>query len=208
VTLGGLVDGANTLYLCAPLHDQERLAPVFGGLIGDLLAQAYTRVGRTGRPLTPLLVVLDEAGNTPTRWLPQVASTCAGIGIVLVTVWQSKSQIDAAYGPLADTVLTNHLTKIVYAGVSDPATGDYVARLLGDEDVPHRTISHHPHGGGFQVGEDSREHALLPAHALRRLRPGHALLVHGTLPPAHLRSIPYYRDRRLAARATPPGGTP
>src|SRR5919198_2457794 len=28
--------GANTLYLCAPQHEQSRLAPVFGGLGGDL----------------------------------------------------------------------------------------------------------------------------------------------------------------------------
>jgi hypothetical protein len=33
------------------------------------------------------------------------------------------------------------------------------------------------------------------------MRPGDALLVHGTLPPAHIRARPYHRDRRLAVRA-------
>jgi hypothetical protein len=33
------------------------------------------------------------------------------------------------------------------------------------------------------------------------MRPGDALLVHGTLPPAHIRTRPYHRDRRLATRA-------
>jgi hypothetical protein len=33
------------------------------------------------------------------------------------------------------------------------------------------------------------------------MRPGDALLVHGTLPPAHIRTRPYYRDPRLAERA-------
>ena len=33
------------------------------------------------------------------------------------------------------------------------------------------------------------------------MRPGDALLVHGTLPPAHIRTRPYYRERRLAVRA-------
>jgi type IV secretory pathway TraG/TraD family ATPase VirD4 len=56
-------------------------------------------------------VVLDEAANTPARWLPQVASTCSGIGIQLVTIWQSKGQIDDVYGTKADSVLTNHGTK-------------------------------------------------------------------------------------------------
>jgi hypothetical protein len=43
------------------------------------------------------------------------------------------------------------------------------------------------------------------------MRPGDALLLHGTLPPAHVRTRPFYRDRRLAERSalrppTNPGG--
>jgi hypothetical protein len=33
------------------------------------------------------------------------------------------------------------------------------------------------------------------------MRPGDALLVHGTLASAHIRTRPYYRDPRLAERA-------
>ena len=33
------------------------------------------------------------------------------------------------------------------------------------------------------------------------MRPGDALLVHGTLPPAHIHTRPYHHDRRLATRA-------
>jgi hypothetical protein len=33
------------------------------------------------------------------------------------------------------------------------------------------------------------------------MRPGDALLVHATLPPAHIHTRPYHRDRRLAMRA-------
>lgn len=200
IDLEWLCRGSNTLYLCAPLHDQARLAPVFGGLVGDLLAQSYDRAGRRG-PLPPTLLVLDEAGNTAARWLPEVASTCAGIGILLVTVWQSKAQIDAAYGRLADSLLTNHLTKVVFAGVSDPATADYVDRLLGERVVAHRGVTHDLAGGHRSIGEDHRPARLVPAHVLRQVRPGEAVLVHGTLPPAHLRTVPYHRDRHLAARA-------
>ena len=134
-------DKANTLYLVAPLDDQKRLAPVLGGLLGDLKDQAYQRdIAGTGLA-RPLLMVIDEAGNMPLAWLPEVAATCAGIGILLVTIWQSKAQLDAAYGRLSDSVLTNHLTKVVFSGCSDPATLDYVTRLLGDEDVQHRSLS-------------------------------------------------------------------
>ena len=41
----------------------------------------------------------------------------------------------------------------------------------------------------------------MPAHVLRQVRPDHALLLHGTLPPAHLHARPYYRDARLRALA-------
>ena len=36
----------------------------------------------------PFTAHIDEAGNMPLDWLPEVSSTCAGIGIQLVTIWQ------------------------------------------------------------------------------------------------------------------------
>jgi type IV secretion system protein VirD4 len=188
-------DGANTLYLVAPLDDQKRLAPVLGGLLGDLKDQAYqadiagTGLGR------PLLMVVDEAGNMPLAWLPEVAATCAGIGILLVTIWQSKAQLDAAYGRLSDSVLTNHLTKIVFSGASDAATLDYVSRLLGDEDVSHRSVSYDVGGGSRRsISESTHREALTPFHLLRQVRPGEAVLIHGTLPPAHLKARRWWEE--------------
>src|SRR6266511_1244940 len=201
IDLDWLIAGTNTLYICAPQHEQWRLAPVFGGLVGDLIQQAFERAGRDNKPLPPTLVVLDEAANTPARWLPGVASTCAGIGLLLVTIWQSKSQIDAAYGRLADSVITNHGTKIIFSGVSEPATLDYAARLLGDEEILRRSVSIDIDGGRRSVSEAVHSTQLMPAHVLRQVRPDHALLLHGTLPPAHLHARPYYRDARLRALA-------
>ena len=207
VDLDWLLGDANTVYLSAPIEDQRRLAPAFGGLLNDLIAQAYRRVAATGRPLEPpLLVVIDEAGNTPLRSLPEYASTLAGIGVLLVTIWQSLAQIEATYGREADTILTNHLTKVFYAGLSDPASLRYVAQVLGDAEVETRSQSMADQLGRDSLQLSTTRSALAPAHALRQMRPGDALLVHGTLPPAHVRAHPYYRDRRLAARAalTPP----
>jgi type IV secretion system protein VirD4 len=202
VDLEWVLAGSNTVYLCAPIEDQRRLSPAFGGLLSDLIAQVYRRVAATGRPLDPpLLVVIDEAGNTPLRSLPEYASTLAGLGVLLVTIWQSLAQIEAAYERQADTILTNHLTKLFYAGLSDPASLRYVAQVLGDTEVETRSVT-----TGEQFGRSSSQLAtsnlaLAPPHALRQMRPGDALLLHGTLPPAHVRTRPFYRDRRLAARA-------
>lgn len=196
---------ANTLYLVAPLDDQQRLAPVLGGLLGDLKDQAYQRdVAGIGLE-RPLLMVIDEAGNMPLAWLPEVAATCAGIGILLVTIWQSKAQLDAAYGRLSDSVLTNHLTKVVFSGCSDAATLDYVSRLLGDEDVERRSTSYDIAGGTGRrsVSESTQREALTPFHLLRQVRPGEAVLIHGTLPPAHLTARQYWTEPDLVKLIDP-----
>jgi type IV secretion system protein VirD4 len=202
VDLAWLLGGTNTVYLCAPIEDQQRLAPAFGGLLNDLIKQVYLHVSRTGRPLDPpLLVVIDEAGNTPLRSLPEYASTLAGLGVLLVTIWQSLAQLEAAYGRQADTVLTNHLSKLFYAGLSDPASLRYVAQVLGDAEIETRSQSSDVSGGRGSIQVSTTRAALAPAHALRQMRPGDALLLHGTLPPAHVRTRPYYKDRELARRA-------
>ncbi len=205
VSLDWLLGGPNTLYLCAPIEDQKRLAPAFGGLLNDLIAQAYRHVAKTGEPLDPpLLIVIDEAGNTPLRALPEYASTLAGIGVLLVTIWQSLAQIEAAYRTHADTILTNHLTKVFYAGLSDPASIRYVNHVLGDAEVETSSRSGVERLGAGSTQLSTTRVALAPAHALRQMRPGDALLLHGTLPPAHVRTRPFYRDPVLADRAAHP----
>jgi type IV secretion system protein VirD4 len=201
VDLEWLCSGPNTLYICAPIDDQKRLQSVFGGLLGDLIRQAFAHANRTGKPLDPpLLVVIDEAGNTPLRSLPEYASTVAGIGILLVTIWQSKAQLDVAYQRAADTILTNHLTKVFYTSASDLSGLELAARLVGDAYLPMRSTSSDLRGPGGSLSESSQAIPLAPAEVMRQMVPGDALLIHGTLPPAQLRTRPYHRERHLAAR--------
>ncbi|MGH9223886.1 MAG: type IV secretory system conjugative DNA transfer family protein, partial [Acidimicrobiales bacterium] len=200
LNLDWLLGGANTVYLCAPIDDQERLWPAFGGLLNDLVKQVFLRVAATGKPLDPpLLIVIDEAGNTPLRSLPQYASTLAGLGVLLVTIWQSIAQIEASYLRQADTILTNHLSKVFYAGLSDPAAFRYISQVLGDVEVETRSRSEAADWRTSQQLSTTRE-PLVPPHMARQMLPGDALLIHGTLPPAHVRTQPWWEDRRLAAR--------
>jgi type IV secretion system protein VirD4 len=192
ITLDWLCAGSNTLYLCAPLGDESRVGVVFAALLHDLVAQAFDRNNRQGSPIDPrLLVVLDEAANTPLPKLPQWAATITGAGIQLVTVWQSKAQLDQAYGKDADNVLTNHRTKLIFpSGLSDLSTIGYISALVGDEhvrsDLDERTGAsgdvRPPHRG------PSTAVPFLSPSTLRRVRVGDALLVHGALPPAWMRA--------------------
>ncbi len=50
--------GANTLYLCAPLHEQERLRTVFSMLVQELLAVVYETVAATGQAARPAAAAL------------------------------------------------------------------------------------------------------------------------------------------------------
>jgi len=180
-----LLSGAHSLYVSIPLADQDRLRPVLGGLLNDLVAQVFDRFIRANRPLDPpLLVVIDEAATLRPEQLASWVATLAGAGVQLVTVWQSLSQIDAAYGKHGQAILTNHLTKVFLPGMSDSAGLDYLGRLTGEEHLPSYL------GGNWNVSGDRETVAtvpLMPPTVLRQMKRGRALLLHGTLPPASIR---------------------
>ena len=177
---------------------------MLGGLLGDLFDQTYERVGKSNEPVGPILVVVDEAGNWPLRNLGALASTCAGIGIQLMLIYQSKAQIDAVYGHHADTIISNCLTKVFFAGLSDRSTLDYAEGLLGSEQVLDRHSSVDVGGGTGRrsLSQSTTRAELLPMALLRQVRPGEALLVHNTLPPAHLIGRYWFKDRALYLTAT------
>lgn len=209
IDLEWLLSGENTAYLCSPAADRDQFSPAFGGMLNDLVRQVYLRVAATRKPLDPpLLVVIDEAGNTPLRALPEYASTLAGMGVLLVTVWQSLAQINAIYDRNAGTILTNHLSKVFFAGVSDPETKNYISELAGDEEV--ETLSRSADGAGTRdsLQRSTARVPLVPAHVPRQMLPGDGLLIHGTLPPAHLRSRHFQRERALRQRASIPPPPP
>ncbi len=194
--------GCDTLYICAPAHDQRRLRPVFTVLVEQVMAAAFTRSGRASRGLDPpLLVVLDEAANiAPVADLDGLAATAASHGIQLVTVFQDLAQVSARYGERAATVVNNHRAKVFLSGISDPPTLDHVSRLLGDQERAQRSRTSGPRGSTSWT-EATSSRPLLAGAALRRMRPGSGVLLYGHLPPAHLKLRPWFADATLSRRA-------
>ena len=199
-----LLDGGpHTAYLCGPAHEQRRLQPLFATLVQEIVAAAYQQATETGKPLDPpLLLVLDECANiAPLRELATLASTGAGQGIQLVTVFQDMAQITAVYGrDRAPTIITNHRAKIVLSGIADTPTLDYLSRLLGDQEIQHVSSTSGAEGRHSKT-ESTAYRALAPANALREMKPGEGLLVYGHLPPARLTLRPWFKDRRLRKQA-------
>jgi type IV secretion system protein VirD4 len=194
-----LLDGrSNTLYLCAPAHEQQRLRPLFSMMVRELLAVVYEGVAATGKPIDPsLLMVLDEAANiAPIPNLDEVASTGAGHGIQILSVFQDLAQLRSRYGERAQTIVNNHRAKIFGTGMSDPETLSYVTRVVGAGEFQQRSET------ASELGRSSTTEAttyreLTPANVVREAEPGTGLLIYGHLPPAKVRLRPWYRDRRL-----------
>ncbi len=194
----------NTAYLCAPAHEQRRLQPLFATLVQEIVAHAYERATQTGGPLDPpLLLVLDECANiAPLRELATLASTGAGQGIQLVTVFQDMAQINAVYGSdRAPTIVSNHRAKVILSGIADTPTLRYVAQLLGDREI-RRVATSVDADGRRSTTESIAYRDLAPENLLREMKPGHGVLVYGHLPPARITLRPWFKDRHLRQLAT------
>ncbi|MHB8491207.1 MAG: type IV secretory system conjugative DNA transfer family protein [Solirubrobacteraceae bacterium] len=194
-----LLDGGSA-YLCAPAHEQERLAPIYGALVREVIAGAYERYTCTGRPLDPpLLVLLDEAGNiAPIAELGKLAATAAGVGVQIVSVWHDLSQLETVYGKAAATVYNNHRAKLVLSGIADERTLRVVEQTLGQERIWQRSRS-----TGERKGASEAPHwrPLVPASVARQQKESEGILIYGAYAPARVRLRPYFADAPLLALA-------
>ena len=201
--IGTLLQSSGSLYLCGPSHEQSRVQGLFASLVSAVVTEAVARVSASGCPLDPpLLLVLDEAANiAPIRDLDTLASTAAGLGIQLVTVCQDLAQMAARYDPeRARTIANNHRAKLILSGVCDLGTLDLVSGLAGEIAVAQETTSHDLRDGRRTRTTASVLRRLAPADQLRRVPPGHGVLIYGHLPPVRLRLRPWFADRRLRRR--------
>jgi type IV secretion system protein VirD4 len=192
---GCLVHGSNTLYLCAPAHDQRRLTPLFVSMVRQIVEYVYDLVACSRRPLhPPLLMVLDEAANiAPLSDLDALAATAAAHGLQLVTIWHDLAQLTARYGPRATTIVNNHRAKLFLSGISDPSTLDYASHLIGEEEVvlPATTVGG---SGGPSTTHSPSLRRLAAPERLRRIGPGQGVLVYGALRPVRLSLRTWFAD--------------
>lgn len=203
-----LLDGCGTLCIVTPSAEGDRFAPYFTALVSAIVHEAERRAAALAAPLTPrLLLALDEAGNV-FRYprLPHLLTTARGNGIQLLLIYHDMAQVEHLYGgrEVARTVISNAKLRMLLPGVGDLETLRYWSELMGQT----RTQTH-----GTTTGADGRrsrsrnEHTdhLAPLHRLQQLPDGEAVLVYQNLPPARVRLLPWYRDRRFRAlRGFPP----
>ena len=175
----------NTVFITSPLIDQEVLAPVVSALVADIIDSFMEFNQRTGHVQKPeLLVLLDETANMAVPQLPQWASTLAGLGIQLVTVWQDVSQLRTKFDTGANTVLGNSRSLIFYGGCTDPATFQFVEQITGS-DFHESRLSRRPDIDSAGI----RDMSLIPPHALRQMDTNDRLLIQSNFPPIQMRTL-------------------
>ncbi len=172
--VGDVLTGANSLYLCGPRGEQRHYEPLFRGALRRVLDEQQRRFDE-GAPRR-LLLVLDEAATVAALdELDQLAATVSGLQVTLVTVVQDFGQLTARWGARAATIVNNHTTRVVLAGLTDPSVGRFLPELVDQHDDQ-------------------------PVTPLRRRPRGTALVVSGDRPVHSVRLVPWWRDRRLRHR--------
>ncbi len=172
----GVVRGSNTLYLCSPRGEHSHYEPLFRGALRTILEEQQGLFDQGTQ--TPLLMVLDEAATVGSLdELDQMAATVSGLDVTLVTVVQDFSQLNARWGARAATIVNNHSTRLVIAGLADATVAKYLPELVEA-----------PKEGN-------------PLSIRRRVR-GTAQVIAGSTPVFVVRLRPWWRRRSLRRRGT------
>jgi len=171
-------------------------APLVAALTDRILREATKLAERAGGRLDPpLVVVLDEAANVcRISDLPELYSHFGSRGIAPITILQSYKQGVRVWGDHGmDALWSASTVKLIGAGLDDARVAEDVSRLIGDHDVPVRSINHGDRSHGQTIS--LRRQRVLPPEDIRALKRGTALLLTSgarvasvELCPAHERS--------------------
>jgi type IV secretion system protein VirD4 len=142
----------------------------------------------------PVFALLDEGGNVFVPELPRFITTLRKRKVSISLILQDTQQLDHLYHGQARTIVSGGCnTRLVYAGVSGEQAEE-LSRLLGQ-----KTILTRPEGKGWWL--DSKKHEmgipLLRPEAIRTLKANEAILIHGSLQPALIKTVPYYRHPKF-----------
>ena len=128
----------DTVYVCAPGHAQEQLAPVIVALLEQIREAALARP----KGAAPVVFALDEvAGIAPLPSLPALAAEGGGQGLVTLACLQDLSQARARWGEAAEGFFSLFDQKLVFPGIGDYRTLHLISALAGDVQVPVRTVN-------------------------------------------------------------------
>lgn len=195
-----LLETGGTICIVTPSAEGDRFAPYFTALLTAIIHEAESRAARRGGPIEPrLLLALDEAGNV-FRYprLPQLLTTSRGNGLQLLLIYHDLAQLEHLYGgrAVARTVVSNAKMRLLLPGVGDLDTLRYWSDLMGQTRTETAGVTTGYDGKRSRSRTEHTDH-LAPLHRLQQLPRGQAVLLYENLPPARIRLLPWYTDRRF-----------
>jgi len=172
-----LLRGTGTLYLLSESlsYAAPLIAAVADGVIRTGIRLAQMAGGRLDPPVP---VVLDEAANIcRIADLPNLYSYLGSHGLCPVTILQSYEQGEAVWGQTGMSALWGAATvKLVGAGVDSPRLARDLSTLVGQHDVPVKSITL-GEGRGASENISLRRQDILEAADIAALGQGLALLL-------------------------------
>jgi type IV secretory pathway TraG/TraD family ATPase VirD4 len=192
-----LTTNPQTLYLLSK-DGAAAAAPLVAALTDRVLHEG-TRLAEKldrGRLDAPMVVILDEAANIcRIADLPALYSHLGSRGIFVLTILQSRPQARQVWGRDGfETMWSAATVKIVGAGIDDPELADDVSRLVGDHDVPVRSVT--SSGTSHNESISLRKEAIMGASAVRAMPKGSALVLVTGAKPASITLTPWYSSTR------------
>ena len=174
----------DALYICAPSHAQEQLAPIVVALLEQIRTAVYARPPDAA----PVIFALDEVASiAPLPSLPAMAAEGGGQGLMTLACLQDLSQARARWGEVADGFFSLFNQKLIFPGIGDQRTLALVSALAGDEKVQTKSLhlersknifSSSPRPAGLTYSSTWRPR--LPVDAVAKGTPGYALGVLGS----------------------------
>ena len=175
----------DALYICAPSHAQEQLAPIVVALLEQIRDAVYARPAFAA----PVVFALDEVVSiAPLASLPAMAAEGGGQGLRLLACLQDLSQARARWGEVADGFFSLFNQKLIFPGIGDQRTLSLVSALGGEQQVqtqslhlesnPNPLTGFRPRAKGLTYSTTWRPR--LPVDEVARGRPGCALAISGS----------------------------
>jgi type IV secretory pathway TraG/TraD family ATPase VirD4 len=185
--------GGDTLVLVADQNASTNVAPLCAMLLQEVIDTAK-RVAKGGRLDPPIRLVGDEIANVaPLPKLPDLGTDARGFGLQLVLAIQSIPQAERRWGAAgAKALLDNMNAEIVLGGLSDPATLERYATLVGEVELTRHSANYDALGRGTGAGAHTADRKALRADEIRRIPDGHGLLIYRNRPAAMLAMTPWY----------------
>lgn len=193
-----LARGTGTLYLLS--ENRSYAGPLIAAVTDLVIRTGIRQAERAGGRLDPPLeIILDEAANIcRIADLPDLYSHLGSRGIVPVTILQSYEQGISTWGESGMAALWGASTKkMIGSGVSSPRLAREVSSLVGQHDVPVRSVTlGESRGASEQIS--LRRQDIMETADIAAIPPGTALLLAAGARPALLQLRTWFTGPRQA----------